>query len=193
MSDRDLTARLEALADHAARAGTLGPAADVRRRGDQRRRTQQALTGALGAVVVVALGAGIAVGQRGPSRHPGPPAGAATASAAATNGTRRWAGTKQFMQVQSGRVSGGAVTLQVRPAKKVTLGESFETQPIPGPYTTATVPGSARILSLDGESGSPEAFVGTLGTRTAQQRGEAFDITFDATGTITLIEWLYVP
>lgn len=104
-----------------------------------------------------------------------------------------WAGSKRFMQVQSGKVRGGAVTLTVRPAKKVILGESFETRPLPGPYTEVTLVRNARILMLDGESGTPETFVATLGKRTAQQRGEAFDITFDTHGKAALVEWLYVP
>jgi len=111
---------------------------------------------------------------------------------APTTGKPAWAGTKQFLQVQSGKASGGAVTLKVRPAKKVILGESFETQPIPGPFTEVTVRANARILLLDGESGTAESFVGALGKRTAQQRGEAFDVTFDAAGKVTLVEWLYV-
>jgi len=120
-------------------------------------------------------------------------AGAATDAKPVAVDRTSWAGTKQFMQVQTGRVSGGAAILKVRPAKKVILGESFETAPIPGPYTEVTVPGNARILMLDGESGLPATFVAALGKRTAQQRGEAFDITFDAHGKVTLVEWLYVP
>jgi len=104
-----------------------------------------------------------------------------------------WAGAKKFMEVRSGRVSNGVVTLKVRPAKKVILGESFETRPIPGPFTEVTVPRTARILMLDGESGTPEVFAAMLGERTAAQRGEAFDITFDAKGKVALVEWLYVP
>lgn len=188
MSDDDFTDRLSALAEQAARTGTLGPAADVRRRGDQRRRRQHTLTGALGAVVLLgALGTGIALGQKGHTPKPGP--------AAVSTAVSRppWSGTKQFMQVQSGQAGGGTVTLKVRPAKKVVVGESFETQPIPGPYSEVTVRADARILSLDGESGAPGSFVDALGRRTAQQRAEAFDVTFDATGEVTLIEWLYAP
>jgi len=103
------------------------------------------------------------------------------------------AGAKQFMQVQSGRVRGGVVTLKVRPAKKVILGESFETEPIPGPFSEVTLEPNARILMLDGESGAPETFVDILAKRSADQRVEAFDITFDEEGEVSLVEWLYVP
>lgn len=130
--------------------------------------------------------------------EPGP--ASVGAGAAASLGVRpvavdrpSWAGTKRFMQVENGRVNGSTVTLKVRPAKKVVLGESFETEPIPGPFTEVTVRENARILLLDGESGSADSFVGALGKRTVQQRGEAFDVTFDAAGKVTRVDWLYVP
>jgi len=189
MSDQDFTNRLSALAEDAARVGTLSPVDAVRHRGDQRRRHQRTLTGVLGAVVLIgALGAGVVLGPHRVTSNPGPPAGSAAASL-----SRSWSGAKQFMEVQSGQVTGGMVTLKVRPAKKVILGESFETQPIAGPYTDVTVGANARILSLDGESGMPSAFVEALGRRTANERGEGFDITFGADGKVTLVEWLYVP
>jgi len=195
MSDRDFTNRLSGLAENAARTGTLGPAADIRRRGDQRRRRQRTLTGVLSAVVLIgALGAGVAFGQHHSTSKLGPPAGSAASSpSVGTPSKPPWTGTKKFMQVQSGQINGGVVTLTVRPAKKVILGESFETQPLAGPYTEVALGAQARILLLDGESGTAESFVGALGTRTAQQLGEGFDITFDTEGKVALVEWLYTP
>lgn len=63
---------------------------------------------------------------------------------------------------------------------------------LPWPRDLAVVP-NARILLVDGESGSPEPFVDDLGKRKPDQRVEGFDITFDAQGRVTQIDWLYVP
>jgi hypothetical protein len=107
--------------------------------------------------------------------------------------TARWRNTTAFMEIRGGAVRNGTVHLTVRPAKKRVLGESFETVPVPGPYTEiATVP-HARILYLDGESGSPEVFVDTLKARPAKLRVEGFDVHFNAKGAISQVDWLYVP
>jgi hypothetical protein len=104
----------------------------------------------------------------------------------------RWAGSTRFMQIDLGSIRGGTVYLQVRPAKKQALGESFETVTVPGPYTDVAVVPNARILLTDGESGTPEAFVGTLEDRTKSQRSEGFDVTFDDKGRVSQVDWLYV-
>jgi hypothetical protein len=51
---------------------------------------------------------------------------------------------------------------------------------------------NARILLLDGESGTAESFVGALKQRSASQSHEGFDITFDARGRVSQVDWLYV-
>jgi hypothetical protein len=73
MPDDDWEYGLEALANHAKRTGQVGAAAAVRARGDRRRRNQQVVSGALGVVLIGALGAGIAFGQLG-RPQPAPPA-----------------------------------------------------------------------------------------------------------------------
>lgn len=145
---------------------------------------------------VVAAGPALARLSESTAGTGGPSAtepGAASRPASSTAAKPRWAGTKQFLEVRSGATRNGVVTLAARPAKKVILGESFETQPIPGPYTDVTLVPNARILLLDGESGTPEAFLEDLRKRPADQRSEAFDLTFNAKGQVTQVEWLYVP
>jgi len=157
------------------------------------RKTWLAMMGAAALVSgVVAAGPALARLNDSAPAAPGAAAAAPTEVKPVAADRRSWAGTKQFMQVESAQARGGVVTLKVRPAKKETLGESFETKPIAGPYVAVTVQKNARILLLDGESGTPETFAGALGKRTARQRGEAFDITFAADGKVTLVEWLYV-
>jgi hypothetical protein len=72
MSDHDLDERLNALAEHGRQTGRLGPAADIRRRGDRRRRNQTIATAALGGILIAALAGGVALGQyeRRPSSTP---------------------------------------------------------------------------------------------------------------------------
>jgi hypothetical protein len=120
---------------------------------------------------------------------------AATAARTApkTSNASDWSNSTRFMQVESGSIRNGTVYLKVRPAKKNILGESFETVPVPGPYTEVKLVAHARILLLDGESGSPEAFVDTLADRPADQRDEAFDVIFDGRGHVSQVDWLYVP
>jgi hypothetical protein len=72
MPDHDLDRDLAALARHAGRTGRLGTAADIRARGDRRRRNQRVASGALGLVLLGALGTGLAFGQAGGPR-PAPP------------------------------------------------------------------------------------------------------------------------
>jgi hypothetical protein len=103
----------------------------------------------------------------------------------------RWASSTQFMEIRSGQVRNGAVQLEVRPAGKKPLGESFETVPIPGPFSTVTLVEHARILHMDGESGSPEVLVDDLAKRSDRQEG--FTLHFDRAGRVTEVDWEYVP
>ncbi len=230
MSDHGLDDRLAGLAGHGARTGVLGSAADIRRRGDRRRRNQYATSAALGVALCAALGTAVVLNQGGaqptpklpansaapapssapttPSAAPSTPVPSGSASRSAsgtptdptskpptspTKGTGRWAGSTQFMEVRSAEVRDGALHLEVRPATRVSLGESFETEPIPGPYTDVACADPCRIRHLDGRSDSRAEFLDGLQNRTQSQRVEAFDITFDGTGAVKLIEWLYVP
>ena len=83
MSDHDLDERLNALAEHGRHTGRLGPAADIRRRGDQRRRDRTIASAALGVTLLAALAGGVAFGQQ--ARRPSePPAVADTTTLAPT-------------------------------------------------------------------------------------------------------------
>jgi hypothetical protein len=75
------------------------------------------------------------------------------------------------MEIQSGQSRSGLVSLQVRPAQKRVLGESFETVTVPGPYAEVAVTANARILHLGGESGTPDAFVVALADRNPNRPG----------------------
>ena len=125
-------------------------------------------------------------GQQGAASHD---AGRLDVNTTAGSG-RSWAKSTQFMEIRSGQTRDGRVYLKVRPAKKRILGESFETVPVPGPYTEVAVTQNARILHLDGESGTPDAFV--LDLRKRDNRVEGFDLTFDRKGRVTQVDWLYV-
>ena len=72
MRERDLGAALAALAAHGSRNGQLAVAAAVRARADRRRRRRHAATGALGVLLLGALGAGIALGQPRDAGHEQP-------------------------------------------------------------------------------------------------------------------------
>lgn len=86
MSDHDLDERLDALAAHGRHTGRLGPAADIRRRGDQRRRNRAIGTAALGVTLLGALAGGVALGQQA-GRPPDPPPVAAAPTVTPTPAT----------------------------------------------------------------------------------------------------------
>jgi hypothetical protein len=104
------------------------------------------------------------------------------------------------MEIQGGQARNGQVYVQVRPAGKEILGESFETITIPGPYTDVAFAAHTRIRRLDGATETPEAFIADLARRDPNrpdhvqpdQRKEGFDLTFDDQGRVTQIDWLYV-
>jgi hypothetical protein len=85
MAEQDLLGGLTALADHGARTGRLREAADIRVRGDRRRRRRYAGSAGLGLVVAAAFGVGVALGQAAPVTErpavpPVPPGPVATPS-----------------------------------------------------------------------------------------------------------------
>ena len=75
MPDDHLDDALRSLAADAARTGRLADAADIRHRGDARRKRRHAATAALGVALVGQLTAGIAVARPNNRPHTGPPAG----------------------------------------------------------------------------------------------------------------------
>lgn len=121
------------------------------------------------------------------------PAATSAVPPAAKSAAGRWARSTQFMQIREARARDGALVLTVRPARKRVLGESFETVSIPGPYTEVTVHEDAQIRTLAGTPRPHGAFSTDLAARTAQQRGEAFNVTFDEQGRAFEVDWLYRP
>ncbi|MEV4629683.1 hypothetical protein AB0J90_25800 [Micromonospora sp. NPDC049523] len=88
MPDDHLDDALRSLAAHAARTGRLpNVAADVRQRGDKRRKRRYAGTAALGVVLVGLLTAGIAVSQPNAGPQLGPPAGPPASAGPSTSPT----------------------------------------------------------------------------------------------------------
>jgi hypothetical protein len=184
---------LRHIAYGAVHAAHLQPADTVRARGDRRRRRRR--TGVT--VLAAALLAAASIGASGlaPTRV-ARPAPAATASPSPATGVdgRRWAGTTRFLQIRDGwSLADGSARLAVRPARREILGEGFATVPVPGPYAEVAVPPSARIVALGGGSGTVAAFVEDLAARPADRRVEGFDVTFDADGLVSRVDWLYVP
>ena len=106
--------------------------------------------------------------------------------------TRDWRG-KQFMQISGFEYQAGDAILFVRPARKEVLGESFETKPIEGPYSQVMLLKDARILTLDGESGTTEAFIKVYANLSRTRQAEGFDLTFNDEGDVVEIEWLFNP
>ncbi len=208
--------QLQEVATEAGRTGHLASAAAVRARGDQRRRRHAVAVGALVLVLLAGASAGVVLGLdrwRGsgpvdrvattpPTTPPTAPHGPPSASAAPSpsgsptpsgSGAAQWANSTQFMEVSGSVVRGGQHYLTVRPARKQVLGESFETVPIPGPYTEVELLPGARIRHLDGRSGAVEAFLRALADRPADKRVEAFDLYFDGQGRVIQVDWLYNP
>lgn len=72
MADRDLDDALHSLAGDMQRTGRIAPAADIRRRGDRRRRMHNVAAAAAGVVAIGAVAVGIALAQ--PDQHNGLPA-----------------------------------------------------------------------------------------------------------------------
>ncbi|GAA0815459.1 hypothetical protein [Spirilliplanes yamanashiensis] len=79
MADRDLDDALHSLAGDIHRTGRVAPAADIRRRGDRRRRRHTIGAYAAGVVAIGVVATGIAVAQPDAQRPPSLPAGPTTA------------------------------------------------------------------------------------------------------------------
>ncbi|MFD4975727.1 hypothetical protein [Streptomyces sp. NPDC058424] len=135
------------------------------------------------------------------------PATATTAPAAPGEGTApaattRWAGTKQFMQIREGWISGGRTYLSVRTARKVAATgphEAWLIIPGEGPYTTVLMATDARVLlSVPlGDNRQPDPysqaeFVNRLMAEPSSFRsGLGYDLSFDGKGRVTRLQSLY--
>jgi hypothetical protein len=103
-----------------------------------------------------------------------------------------WKSEKRFAQVK-GFINGTTVTLFLQAAEKEPVGEGFETEPLDVPQCSAEMTEDARVLTVANESSTPQEFVEVVADRSAFDRDEGFDVTFDAQGRITEVRWLYVP
>jgi hypothetical protein len=105
----------------------------------------------------------------------------------------RWADSTQFLQIKGGRERDGVTYLQVRPAEKNYLGESFETVTIGGPWTEVVFSALGSHVPLRGAPGDGDALRKALADRPAREVDEGFDITFAGNGQVRTVTWLYVP
>ncbi|MYS69986.1 hypothetical protein GTY88_06030 [Streptomyces sp. SID5926] len=127
---------------------------------------------------------------------------APSASAAGANAAR-WAGTKQFVQIDDARTAGGRTYLSVRPAEKKPHPrfEAWVIVPGEGPYTEVSMTEDAQVLlSVPlGDAKHPAAyaqdeFVGRLTARPSSDRALlGFDLSFDGQGRVTRVQSLYTP
>lgn len=100
MSEDDFNTRLAALANDAQLTGALAPAAQIRRRGDRRRRNQLVTAGALSLALFGMLGAGIALSRQPPYGPVQPGASTAFVPPSASAATTAPAGTVPGMDRQ---------------------------------------------------------------------------------------------
>ncbi|MFH8703648.1 hypothetical protein [Streptomyces rubrogriseus] len=140
-----------------------------------------------------------------PSTAPSATASSATAPSASAAGANaaRWAGTKQFVQIDDARTAGGRTYLSVRPAEKKPHPrfEAWVIVPGEGPYTEVSMTEEAQVLlSVPlGDAKHPAAyaqdeFVGRLTARPSSDRALlGFDLSFDGQGRVTRVQSLYTP
>jgi hypothetical protein len=106
----------------------------------------------------------------------------------------KWAGSEQFLQIDTARVQGDVTYLKVRPAEKEYLGESFETKTIGGPWIEVVMSALAVNAPLGDEiQGDASQLRKELDKRRKDQTDEGFDITFSQNGQVSKVTWLYVP
>lgn len=130
-----------------------------------------------------------------PSTSPSATAASATAA--------RWAGTKQFVQIDDARTGDGRTYLSVRPAEKKPHPqfEAWVIVPGEGPYTEVSMTEDAQVLlSVPlGDAKHPAAyaqdeFVSRLTARPSSDRALlGYDLSFDGQGRVTRVQSLYTP
>ncbi|WP_431958846.1 hypothetical protein [Actinacidiphila sp. bgisy160] len=116
----------------------------------------------------------------------------------------RWAGSKQFVQVDNAWIKDGRTYLSVRPARKVPVTgriEAWNILPGKGPYTTVRMaPGGRVLLSVPlGDDSAPHAysqaqFISRYWAQPASYRGSlGYDVSFDLNGEVVRLQSLYTP
>ncbi|MET9358405.1 hypothetical protein ABZY14_36625 [Streptomyces sp. NPDC006617] len=132
---------------------------------------------------------------------PSPDGTAPSTSPSAT--AARWAGTKQFVQIDDARTDDGRTYLSVRPAEKKPHPqfEAWVIVPGKGPYTEVSMTEDAQVLlSVPlGDAKHPAAyaqdeFVSRLTARPSSDRALlGYDLSFDGQGRVTRVQSLYTP
>ncbi|MEU1541779.1 hypothetical protein ABZ461_27450 [Actinacidiphila glaucinigra] len=126
----------------------------------------------------------------GPSDAPSPQASA------------RWAGGKQFVQIQNAWIRDGRTYLSVRSARKEPITgpiEGWDIIPGKGPYTTVRMAPEGRVLlSVPlGDDSAPHPysqaqFITRWWALPARERGwQGYDVSFDPNGEVVRLQSLY--
>lgn len=131
------------------------------------------------------------------------PSGTAPSGTKPSGTGARWAGTKQFVQIDDARTADGRTYLSVRPAQKKPHPqfEAWVIVPGEGPYTEVSMTGDAQVLlSVPlGDAKHPASyaqadFVGRLTARPSSDRALlGYDLSFDGEGRVTRVQSLYTP
>ncbi|AXL89518.1 hypothetical protein C4J65_15370 [Streptomyces sp. CB09001] len=131
------------------------------------------------------------------------PSAIAPSATAASGTAARWAGTKQFVQIDGARTADGRTYLSVRPAEKKPHPqfEAWVIVPGEGPYTEVSMTEDAQVLlSVPlGDAKHPAAyaqdeFVSRLSARPSPDRALlGYDLSFDGQGRVTRVQSLYTP
>ncbi|MEU5625069.1 hypothetical protein [Streptomyces tendae] len=131
------------------------------------------------------------------------PSGTAPSGTKSSGTGARWAGTKQFVQIDDARTADGRTYLSVRPAQKKPHPqfEAWVIVPGEGPYTEVSMTGDAQVLlSVPlGDAKHPSSyaqadFVGRLTARPSSDRALlGYDLSFDGEGRVTRVQSLYTP
>ncbi|WP_370665822.1 hypothetical protein [Streptomyces sp. IBSBF 2507] len=131
------------------------------------------------------------------------PSGTAPSGTKPSGTGARWAGTKQFVQIDDARTADGRTYLSVRPAQKKPHPqfEAWVIVPGEGPYTEVSMTGDAQVLlSVPlGDAKHPSSyaqadFVGRLTARPSSDRALlGYDLSFDGEGRVTRVQSLYTP
>ncbi|MFH8926867.1 hypothetical protein ACH4D4_07420 [Streptomyces pristinaespiralis] len=130
-----------------------------------------------------------------------PDGGAAPDDTSASPSAAPWAGTKQFVQIDDARTSGGLTYLSVRPAQKEAHPqfEAWVIVPGEGPYTEVPVAEDAQVLlsvpigdAKHAASYSQAEFVSRLTAQPSSARTlVGYDLSFDGEGRVTRLQSLY--
>ncbi|MCO1582158.1 hypothetical protein M8C13_41065 [Crossiella sp. SN42] len=91
------------------------------------------------------------------------------------------------------RIVPGILALAVAATSGKHFVQSFETTTQGGPYSELPPARNSRIVSAKGKASTERTFLIDLARIPPKQRDEGFDVTVDDQGTITQVDWLYVP